>query len=657
MKLTLDKALQKGIEAHKAGKVQEADQYYTAILKADPKHPDANHNLGVLAVGVGKVNEALAFFKAALQSNQNIDQFWLSYIDALIKLNRTEDAKDVLEQAKSNGAKGAGFDKIEKRLCSSTFKNSDTQEPSNNQLQSIVNLYAQGQFQGALDKGSQLLDKFPYSFNLYNIIGATNKGLGKLDEAIKAYTKAISIKPDFADAYYNLGNALRDQGKLKKALEAYRKTISVKPTYFKAYGNIGFIFKDQGKLHEAIEAYTKALSINPDYAEAYNNMGLAFIEQGELKKAVEAYSKAISIKPNYTEAYNNMGNALRDQGELKKAVEAYTKALSINPDYAEAHNNMGNALKNQGKLKEAVKAYTKAISIKPDYAEAFSNMGNALLDQGKLKDATAAYSKAIALKPNFTEAYWNLSGTASNIGESKNLVKKCLETDPKNLKAKLTLSALQFYEGDKSNFNELINSPLKDHAFMRSFVWAFSLPTLPPVHFNRWALFDHMISLSKKDRPFYEFGVWRAEAFKYLIKTIKKGYGFDTFEGLPEDWHNEKAGSYTSDGNIPKIKGGQFIVGKFEDTLPSFFAEKRPMASIINFDADLYSSTICALNFAKPVIDQYTILIFDEFITNKDWEQDEYKALEEFCANNGYTYEVIAISFFTKQVAVKIIGI
>ena len=55
MELTLDQALQKGIEAHKAGKAKEADQYYTAILKANPKHPDANHNMGVLAVGIGKI--------------------------------------------------------------------------------------------------------------------------------------------------------------------------------------------------------------------------------------------------------------------------------------------------------------------------------------------------------------------------------------------------------------------------------------------------------------------------------------------------------------------------------------------------------------------------------------------------------------------------
>ena len=81
------------------------------------------------------------------------------------------------------------------------------------------------------------------------------------------------------------------------------------------------------------------------------------------------------------------------------------------------------------------------------------------------------------------------------------------------------------------------------------------------------------------------------------------------------------------------------------------------MASIINFDADLYSSTLCALNFSKPIIDKKTILIFDEFLTNKNWELDEYKALNEFCRDNDLTYEVLAVSYFTKQVAVKLIGV
>ena len=56
-------------------------------------------------------------------------------------------------------------------------------------------------------------------------------------------------------------------------------------------------------------------------------------------------------------------------------------------------------------------------------------------------------------------------------------------------------------------------------------------------------------------------------------------------------------------------------------------------------------------------MDKNTILIFDELVNNENWEQDEFKALNEFCTINDYSYEVIAISFFTKQVAVKLIGI
>ena len=116
MKLTPEQALQKAIEAHKAGKAKEADQYYTAILKANPKHPDANHNIGVLAVGVGKVLQALPFFKTALEVNPNITQYWLSFIDALIKLDRIDEAKTALAQAKHHGANGDKLQKLDEKL-------------------------------------------------------------------------------------------------------------------------------------------------------------------------------------------------------------------------------------------------------------------------------------------------------------------------------------------------------------------------------------------------------------------------------------------------------------------------------------------------------------------------------------------------------------
>ncbi|MDC0959548.1 tetratricopeptide repeat protein, partial [Planktomarina temperata] len=179
--LTIDQALQQGVEAHKEGQVQEADRLYTAILKAQPKHPDANHNMGVLAVGVGKVQEALPFFKTALEANPATAQFWLSYIDTLIKLGKLADGKAVLDQAKSKGAKGDGFDQLEQRLN----QTSKVQNPPQAQIQELINFYSQGQLQQALQEAEALAQQFPQSAILFNIQGAVLKGLGQFDAAIE----------------------------------------------------------------------------------------------------------------------------------------------------------------------------------------------------------------------------------------------------------------------------------------------------------------------------------------------------------------------------------------------------------------------------------------------------------------------------------------
>jgi len=93
MNLTIEQALMKAVEAHKAGNLQDAEGLYKAILQAEPKHPDANHNLGVLAVSLAKTELALPLFKVALEVNPSQGQFWISYIDALIKTNQLGAAK------------------------------------------------------------------------------------------------------------------------------------------------------------------------------------------------------------------------------------------------------------------------------------------------------------------------------------------------------------------------------------------------------------------------------------------------------------------------------------------------------------------------------------------------------------------------------------
>ena len=118
MELTIEQALQQGVTAHKEGKLQDAERLYRAILQSQPSNPDANHNLGVLAVSVKKTDVALPLFKTAIETNPKIEQFWLSYIDALIKEKQFENAKQVLEQAKNQGVAREKLNILEAQLAS-----------------------------------------------------------------------------------------------------------------------------------------------------------------------------------------------------------------------------------------------------------------------------------------------------------------------------------------------------------------------------------------------------------------------------------------------------------------------------------------------------------------------------------------------------------
>ena len=85
MDLTVAQVLKRSIKAHKDGKLQDAERFYRAILQTNPNHPNANHNLGVLAVSLNKAGLALPLFKKAAEAAPKVEQFWLSYINALIK--------------------------------------------------------------------------------------------------------------------------------------------------------------------------------------------------------------------------------------------------------------------------------------------------------------------------------------------------------------------------------------------------------------------------------------------------------------------------------------------------------------------------------------------------------------------------------------------
>ena len=623
MELTTEQALQQGVIAQQEGNLQEAERLYRLILQTQPQHPDANHNLGILLVSSNQAEAALLLFKTALEANPKIGQFWVSYIGALIKEQYFAEAKQAISDAETAGVVADKLDVLMAQLISTV----DSKVPPQAQLNGLLKYYQAGQYLDAETLATSITEEFPGHPFGWKVLGAILAQTGRTSEALNANIKTVQLSSQDAAAHSNLG----------------------------------ITYQKVGRLDEAEVSYRQAIMLEPDLAEAHYNLGSAIKELGRLDDAAASYRQAIVLRPDYAEACYNLGNVLQELGRLDEAEASYRQAATMKLDYFLAYNNLGGVLKELGRLDEAEENLRRAIALKPDYAEGHYNLGVTLQELGRLHDSEASLKQAIGLKSDYAAAFWNLYGLEKTIQCAERWIDKCLKADPNYVEAKLTKAALRFYQGDKIHFDKLMDSEFKQHSWMRSFFWTFSLPNLPELHFNRWHFFDAIIEQSVRSRPFYEFGVWRGNTFRYLIQTFKKGYGFDTFTGLPEDWDIgrsvEKAGSYSADGNVPIIEGGKFIVGKFEDTLPDFYSEPRPIASVINFDADLYSSTICALTYSKPVIDEHTILIFDEFIMHESWEQDEFKALNEFCSINHCSYEVIAISFITKQVAVRLIGV
>ena len=477
----------------------------------------------------------------------------------------------------------------------------------------------------------------------------------QLKQAEIIYNKILLLDLSHSDTLNNLGLIYFSRDNPEKAETFFKKSIYYNSNNKTAYQNLANLYQKSKKYKEAAENYFKLIDLDPKNIQAYNSLGIIYHNFQNFQKAKNCFKKIIEFDDKNFSAYYNLGKILNDEEKYEEAIKNFKKTLQINQMHSNALNELGIAYSKLSLSEKAIECLNKSIKINPKNSHSYNNLGIVYDNTYNTKKAKENFNKAIKLNPNFVNAWWNLQCCSKNIDEALLILNQLNKIDKNHLKSKITTSALKGYKDDFTDFKELIKSKDQNHPYLRSVKWIFSLNKLPKLFFNKWDFFDYVISLSQKKRPFYEYGVRMGHSFKYLIKNVKKGFGFDTFTGLPEDWHDSKSkGSYSSFGKIPKINGGEFIVGKFEDTLPLFFSKKREMASIINFDADLYSSTICSLNNSKSVIDNKTILVFDEFLMNSNWEKDEFRALNEFCNNFNYSYEVLAVSFFTKQVALKI---
>ncbi|CAO3434462.1 class I SAM-dependent methyltransferase [Azospirillum doebereinerae] len=177
-------------------------------------------------------------------------------------------------------------------------------------------------------------------------------------------------------------------------------------------------------------------------------------------------------------------------------------------------------------------------------------------------------------------------------------------------------------------------------------------------------LLRHALAEARVPGLVLEFGVRRGTSLDHLAEAANQEipgqevHGFDSFEGLPEGWVNAPRGVLTTGRELPPVRANARLhVGWFEDSLPPFLAAHGGPVRFVNVDSDIYASARTVLTALAGRIVPGSVLVFDEYIGNRSWRDDEYRAFQEFATDRRVGYEYFAVSPYTKQVAVRVLSV
>jgi len=425
--------------------------------------------------------------------------------------------------------------------------------------------------------------------------------------------------------------------------------------------------------------------------------GITSLKGGDIDSAISHFQEAINLDESNSEAYLHLGLSYKRQKNLAQASIVFRRAselIEIQNDapknYNDARYELGMVLSEMGYVDEAVGLFQELVTLEdeepsqqsPPSANENSNrrpskakiqLANVLLDGcGKKSEAFTTFRQCCTYceqSPMSLLAGITLDSMKNHLEAEEHYTKSVANTE----KLEEVVSELALYlmlskirQGEKSDDVAILRGRLLDYV-RSSTDYILSTPlkkTLPPslYYFTydmiQLALQSTQQTMKERGGLILEFGVYHGKTIRMIAShfTQEAIHGFDTFTGIPEDWHSTPSGSYSTHGTVPSAPNNvEYHVGLFSDTLSGFLDQHEGApVQFMNIDYDLYSSTKDVLDVIHDRIVEGTVIVFDEYVMNPNWEKDEYKAFQEAVQEYGWEYEYIAISVITGQAIVRI---
>ena len=392
-------------------------------------------------------------------------------------------------------------------------------------------------------------------------------------------------------------------------------------------------------------------------------LGICYSNLGELEIANKLYKQASSIDPGQIEPIVNLANNLTKQNQFQEAYALYKKALLLNPLSALVHYNIGSLFLKSMKPQEALSWFWQSLELEENNASAWNSLGVALTDTGAIEEALHAYQRAIACDPAFEEPLFNVHTVLLDLGKNEAAIealKKVCDLDPENPAYSFFLGMLEEYldkDSKQSPRLSALSNNQQIQAELESWAYIKALHRSALLLGTNTKTIEQALAQAKLEGLVLEFGVYNGKSIRNIASIVNtEVHGFDSFEGIPENWNDEPSGSYSANGELPVVPSNVTLhQGWFEDTLPKFIKENSSPIRFMNIDCDLYSSTKTIFDLLGLQVVPGTVIVFDEFIGYKSWKDDEFKAFQETVDQYQWRYEILSFSFATKQVALKIL--
>ncbi|HEY2573220.1 MAG TPA: tetratricopeptide repeat protein, partial [Verrucomicrobiaceae bacterium] len=240
------------------------------------------------------------------------------------------------------------------------------------------------------------VSKWPGNAAARSNVGLALHEMGRDDEAIAHFEKALSMDPRDPATHYNLAIVLLSLGSIEQAIEQYREVVALRPESTAAHNNLGEALLRSGRPDEAMEQFQKVIEVNPHFAGAENNLGNVFLQMGRWPEAISHYEKALEIDPDSASAHSNLGSVLLRTGRFDDAITHYERALELRPDFVDAHNNLAAALQQKGRFKEALAHLEEGVKRSPEALGVSNNLALFLAtsDDASLRDGARALKLA-----------------------------------------------------------------------------------------------------------------------------------------------------------------------------------------------------------------------------------------------------------------------